>query len=456
MASGSRALAAAAERTSLRSMAEQHVHGAGAATAGLRNWAGNVEFHATGLLIPRSVGELQELVGQTPRLRALGTGHSFSPLADTDGVLISTAGLPARVDVNEQAGTATVSSGLRYSDIAPRLQAAGRALRNLGSLPHISVGGAVATGTHGSGSANGSLATVVAAIELVRADGELVTVSRDTDPDQLAGLVVGLGAPGIVTALTLDTVPAFEVRQYVYTGLGVDAAAERFAEVMSAGYSVSLFTDFSVTTFSGPQFSQVWVKVTDGQQPPPPGWLGTRPADRDLHPISGMPASSSTPQLGLACPWHDRLPHFRPEYVPSAGEELQSEYLIAVTDAPAALAALAALRADLAPVIRVCEVRTVAADDLWLSPCYQRATAALHFTWLPELRAVLPVLARLESALQPFAPRPHWGKIFALRPADVAARYPRMDDFRALVAAYDPAGKLANSMVADYLGRQRR
>ena len=442
-------------------MPGQHARVAGARTAGLRNWAGNVEFRATGLLMPRSVGELQELVGQTPRLRAVGTGHSFSSLADTDGLLISAAGLPGRVDVNEQAGTATVSSGLRYSDIAPRLQAAGRALQNLGSLPHISVGGAVATGTHGSGSANGSLATAVAAIELVRADGDLVTVSRENDPDQLAGLVVGLGAPGIVTALTLDTVPAFGMRQYAYTGLRVDVAAEHFAEVMSAGYSVSLFSDFrgadaSSTGAHGPDFSQVWVKLTDGQQPPPPGWLGTRLADRDLHPVRGMPASGSTPQLGLAGPSHERLPHFRPEYVPSVGEELQSEYLIAVTDAPAALPVVAALRADLAPVLRVWEVRTVAADELWLSPCYQRATAALHFTWLPDLRAVVPVLARLEAALRPFAPRPHWGKIFTLSPAEVAARYPRLDDFRSLVAAYDPAGKFATPMLADYLGRQGR
>ena len=437
-------------------MAGQHIHFPGAATAGLRNWAGNVKFRATGLLVPRSAGELQELVARTPRLRALGTGHSFSPLADTDGALISTAGLPARVEVNEQASTATVSSGLRYSDIAPRLQAAGRALHNLGSLPHISVGGAVATGTHGSGSANGSLATAVAAIELVRADGELVTVSRENDPDQLDGLVVGLGAPGIVTALTLDTVPAFEVRQYAYTGLRVDVAAEHFAEVVSAGYSVSLFSDVSGTDSGGTDFSQVWVKLTDGQQPPPPGWLGTRPADRDLHPIRGMPSSASTPQLGLAGPSYERLPHFRPEYVPSVGEELQSEYLIAITDAPAALAVVAALRADLAPVLRVWEVRTVAADELWLSPCYQRATAALHFTWVPELRAVLPVLALLEAALRPFAPRPHWGKIFTLSPAEVAAGYPRLDDFRSLVAAYDPAGKFATPMLAEYLGRQRR
>ena len=416
------------------------------ATFPLRNWAGNVTFGAGDLLRPGSLSELQRLAAKERRLRPIGTRHSFSPVADTNGKLVSVAGLPPRVELDSDRGTARVSAGLRYSDITPALDAAGRALPNLASLPHISVAGAVATGTHGSGDGNGSLATAVSGLELITADGDLVEVSRDADPGRFAGLVVSLGACGIVTALTLDTVPAFEIRQYVYQDLPFSQAAGHFDEITAAGYSVSMFTDWAAGSFTG-----VWVKLAREQEVPPPDWLGSRLASADVHMIAGLPAANCTPQLGVPGPWHERLPHFRAQFTPSAGAELQSEFLVPRADAAPALEALTAIAAQLAPVILISELRTVAADELWLSPAYQRDSAAFHFTWVPDTSAVLPVLARVEAALAPFAPRAHWGKIFTAEPAEVAGGYGRLADFRDLVRELDPAGKFSNGLLDSLL-----
>jgi alditol oxidase len=413
----------------------------------MRNWAGNVTFGAIGLLRPGSIAELQRLVAHEQRVRPLGTAHSFSPIADTTGSLVSLAGLPPLVEADSDRGAVRVAAGLRYSDIAPRLHGAGLALRSLGSLPHISVGGAVATGTHGSGDRNGSLATAVSEIELVTADGDLVIVSRGSDPAIFGGLVVALGACGIVTALTLDAVPAFSVRQLVYQDLTFGRAAEHFDEITGSAYSVSMFTDWAAD-----RFTEIWLKLTDEQDAPPgDDWFGSRPAEAELHMLAGISPANCTPQLGVPGPWHDRLPHFRADLTPSAGAELQSEYLVAREHAVPAFAALTAISADLAPVTLVSEIRTIAADQLWLSPSYQRDSVAFHFTWIPEVSAVLPALARVEAALEPFAARPHWGKIFSLGPELVASLYPCMGGFRQLARAWDPAGKFSNAMLDSYL-----
>jgi alditol oxidase len=414
------------------------------------NWAGNVRFAASLVQYPASIGELQKLVAGARRVRALGTGHSFSPLADTTGALVSTAGLPPVIDIDTGRQRVAVSSGLRYSDIAIRLHTAGLALQNLASLPHISVAGATATATHGSGDAQGCLSTAVSALELVTATGDVVTLTRDDEQAPLDGAVVALGALGIVTRLTLDTVPAFTVRQYAYQGIPFEQVALHFDEITASGYSVSLFTDWRAGAFT-----QTWLKLTGDAAPPAAAWLGGHLASRQLHPVAGLPAANCTVQLGVPGPWHERLPHFRPEFTPSAGAELQSEFLVAREHAVAVLGELAAMATDLAPVTLVSEIRTVAGDTLWLSPSYHRDSAAFHFTWVPDERAVRPVLRRVEAVLAPYAPRPHWGKIFASPPHAVLPLYPRMDDFRRLAGSLDPAGKFCNPMLQPYLRQAR-
>jgi xylitol oxidase len=196
----------------------------------------------------------------------------------------------------------------------------------------------------------------------------------------------------------------------------------------------------------------VWLKRRPDAVPLALDWLGSRVADGPRNPVPGMPAGFSTEQMGTVGPWHERLPHFRAEFTPSSGDELQSEYLVPRSSAAAALAAVAELAPLIAPVLQVGELRTIAADDLWLSSSYGRDSLAVHFTWLPDTAAVLPVVRAVEAALEPFAPRPHWGKVFDIAPEVVASRYPRLTDFRALRDELDPDRRFANAFVDRYLG----
>jgi alditol oxidase len=422
-------------------------------TEKLTNWAGNVTFSAERFHRPTSLPELQRLVARARQIRALGSGHSFNRLADTRGDLVTVAALPRSVEVDTATSAVTVSAGLTYGDVCAALSKAGRALRNLASLPHISVAGACATGTHGSGEHNGNLATSVSAVELVTADGDLVTASRDADPGRFPGLVVALGALGIVTRLTLDTVPAFDVRQYVYENLPYEQVSEHFDEIESSAYSVSLFTDWRSL-----RIRQAWLKrradATDAWRPEP-RWMGGRLADGPRHPVPGMAAAACTEQLGVPGPWHERLPHFRPQFTPSAGDELQSEYLLPRARAIDALHALQPIAGQIAPVLRICEIRTIAADELWLSPSHRRDTVAFHFTWIKDWAAVAPAVSGVEERLAPLQARPHWGKLFTMSPGAVRGLYQRMDDFRQLMRGYDPAGKFRNDLLDRYFPPDR-
>ncbi|WP_053913802.1 D-arabinono-1,4-lactone oxidase [Streptomyces sp. TP-A0875] len=409
------------------------------------NWAGNITYSAKEVHRPHSLAALRAVVAGSARLRVLGSGHSFNGIADpgAEGVLLSLAGLPPETDVDTAAGTVRVGGGVRYAELARTVHAHGLALANMASLPHISVAGSVATGTHGSGVGNGGLASSVREVELVTADGSPRTLRRGDEG--FDGAVTSLGALGVVSALTLGLEPAYEVEQHVFTEVplaGMDAA--EVEAVLSAAYSVSLFTDWS-----RPGFRQVWFKRRTDRPLPDFRW-GT-PATGTMHPVPGMPGVNCTRQRGEAGPWHERLPHFRPGFVPSSGAELQSEYLLPRVHAVAALHALDAIRESLAPVLRTCEVRAVAADAQWLSPAHGRDTLAVHFTWVEDTAAVLPVVRRVEAALDAYDARPHWGKVFTTPASVLRARYPPLDDFRALARDLDPAGKFANAFVRDVL-----
>ncbi|QLJ04212.1 FAD-binding protein [Streptomyces sp. NEAU-sy36] len=406
------------------------------------NWAHTITYGAKEYQRPRTLDALRALVAGAAKVRVLGSGHSFNRIADPgpDGVLLSAAQLPPVIDVDSAARTVRVSGGVRYAELARAVHARGLALPNMASLPHISVAGSVATGTHGSGVANPPLASSVREVELVVADGTTVTIGRGDA--RFDGAVTSLGALGVVTALTLDLEPAFEVEQRVFTGLPLEGLD--FEAVAGAAYSVSLFTDWRE-----PGFGQVWLKARTDRT------AGAFPeaasAVEAMHPVPGMPAENCTEQLGVPGPWHERLPHFRAEFTPSSGEEIQSEYLLPRSAAVDALSAVDRIRHTVAGVLQICEVRTVAADPQWLSPAHARDSVALHFTWVRDEAAVLPVVRRLEEALEPFDPRPHWGKVFGIPSAVLRGRYARLDDFRALVRTLDPTGKFTNAFVADLL-----
>jgi len=413
------------------------------------NWAGNIAFSAPDFHRPATLGELRAVVAGARQLRVVATGHSFNDMADSPGAQVSLAGLPPEVEVDPAASRVRVAAGLSYAALAGRLDRQGFALHNLASLPHISVAGACATGTHGSGRLNQSLAAAVSAVEFVTADGDLAELRRDSAPDAFPGAVVHLGALGVVTHLVLEIVPSFDVSQRVYEDLPFEVLDDHFAVIMAAGYSVSMFTDWRA-----PRLTQLWIKRRADAPASPvteEPWFTARPAASARNPVPGLPPGNCTRQLGVPGPWFERLPHFRPEFTPSAGDELQSEYLLPAGHAVPALRALGQIGGRLAPVLRICEIRMIAADDLWLSPCYRQDSVAFHFTWIPDTAAVLPVVTLIEQRLAAFAPRPHWGKIFTTGPAELRARYERLPDFLALMDHYDPTGKFRNSYTTRHL-----
>jgi xylitol oxidase len=402
----------------------------------MRNWAGNYRYRAERLQQPSSLDELREIVTSAPRIRVLGSRHSFNGIADSDA-LVSLAGLPADVTIDRDAATVTFGAGLTYGELAQALEPEGLALANLASLPHISVAGAIATATHGSGDANGNLATAVAGLELMTSDGKIVTTKRG-DPD-FDGFVVHLGALGAVTRITLDVEPAYEIRQHVFEALPWAVLLEHFDEITSAGYSVSVFTRW------GEDVDQVWIKA---REPGPDELFGARAATVDRHPILGLDTANVTPQLGRPGPWWDRLAHFRMGFTPSAGDELQSEYFVAREHAIAAIEALRGLSDRIRALILVSEFRTSAADRLWLSPQYDQDTVQFHFTWRLEPEPVMDVLGHIEAALAPFGALPHWGKLFVAQP-----RHKRLPDFIRLTERLDPRRAFRNAWLETYVSR---
>ena len=413
------------------------------------NWAGNYTYRAAQIHQPETVEQIQELVRTSAKLKALGTRHSFNDIADSPGDLISLKGFDKILELDRERRTVTVEAGVRYGALARWLHEAGYALHNLASLPHISVAGACATGTHGSGDHHGNLATAVSAMELVTGTGDVIILSREQDRQQFEGAVVGLGGLGVVTKLTLDVSPTFQMQQDVYESLPFGALEDHYDELTSDFYSVSLFTDWSGSTIN-----QVWVKrhAPEGiSVKADPGLFGARLAKTHLHPIASLSAENCTEQLGVCGPWFERMPHFRMDFTPSSGEELQSEYILPRQHAFAALRKIDQMREQIAPLLQISEVRTIAADNLWMSPCYQQDCVAIHFTWKPDWDGVRNVLPIIEERLKPFEARPHWGKLFTLSHARLKELYEKLPDFQQLLRHYDPEGKFRNEFLDRYI-----
>ena len=410
------------------------------------NWAGNYEFRAAEVRTPESVEQLQELVSASPRIRALGTRHSFNDLADSAGTLVSLVDREPEPRLDTERMTVSVAAGTRYGVLASWLNARGFALHNMGSLPHISVAGAVATGTHGSGNALGSLATAVSGLQLVTGEGHLLEVDRSHP--QFEGMVVSLGALGIVTRVTLDIQPTFNVRQDVYTDLPWDVALANFETITSSAYSVSLFTDWQGDAL---QFAWFKTRLPAGESGSMPSTLfGAVAATTETSLAEGE--NNTTVQGGIPGPWSERLPHFRLDSTPSNGDELQTEYFVDRRTAPDALAAVRALGDSIAPHLLITELRTVAADDLWLSPATARQSLAIHFTWKNEPDAVARLVPQIQAALAPFDARPHWGKCNTMTATDIAPLYPKLPEFVALAERMDPEHRFRNAYLQRVLG----
>jgi xylitol oxidase len=409
----------------------------------VQNWSKNVEFNDRSYLQPESLSELQELVRSNPKIRARGTAHCFNEIANTSSYAINLAKMPKVIEINPEAKSAKVSSGLTYGELAPALHNQGWALNNLASLPHISIAGSISTGTHGSGIKNQNLANQVLSLDIVTAEGEVRHIDRANPA--FNALVVGLGLGGIVYQYELKIEPTFKVRQVIYPEIPLDVLQRNFDHIMGTAYSVSYFTDWSST-----QVGNLWCKFRDNESIPE-SVGGCSQADKKYHPIPAVDPVACTDQLGEAGDWHQRLSHFKLEFTPSVGEEIQTEFFVDRKDAAAAIAAVSRLGEEIAPLLWITELRTIAEDDLWLSGAYQRESLAIHFTWKKDL-AIYPVIEKVEAALRPFNYRPHWGKVFTADGKYLSSVYPKMSEFKALVEALDPASKFENTFTRRILG----
>lgn len=413
------------------------------------NWAGNLTYSARNFHQPDSVEAIQQVVRECEKLRVLGTRHCFNDIADSPMNQVSVRSLDQVVELNEEQQTVTIGAGMSYGQLCPWLHEQGYAIHNLASLPHISVAGACATATHGSGLKNGNLATAVIGIEFIDSAGNVQTLSREKDGDKFAGAIVHLGALGVLTKLTLKVEPTFDMYQYVYQDLPVSELQDNFQDIMSAGYSVSLFTDWRTD-----KVNQVWIKskVEEGTDPSSgPEFYGAKLFDRKVHPILDHPAESCTEQMGEIGPWYERLPHFKMEFTPSSGKELQSEFFVPLRNAMGAYEAIHDLSDQVSPLLFISEVRAIAADDLWMSPCNGQDCIAFHFTWKPDWENLQKVLPVVERTLEDLEARPHWGKIYTIPKARMQALYPKLPEFHALVRQYDPNGKFVNDYLREHL-----
>lgn len=405
------------------------------------NWAKSYRYAFRDCIQPASIDELRASVAGLRRIKVLGSRHSFNPIADGE-VAMMLDRMPLNPEISVDRKSVSIAGHATYGELATFLAGHQLAIHNLASLPHISIAGAIATATHGSGSGNGNLATAVSAIEFVVADGSVISFRRG-DPD-FDGAVVHLGALGVVTRVTLDLQPAFDITQTIYEGLTSRSLNDNLDAIMDSGYSVSVFT-----TWRGDS-AQIWVKDTASRGAAVPATLhGASPATVKRHPIVEMDPVNATDQLSVPGLWSDRLPHFKMGFMPSNGDEIQSEFHVPRLHGAAAIDALARVREKFAPMIQVTEFRAVAADQLWLSPQYGRDTLSMHFTWLPDQEGVNTAVRHVEEALAPFDALPHWGKVFS--PAHVGRRYPMLARFKQLRDRLDPTRKFSNTWLEEMI-----
>lgn len=394
------------------------------------NWGGNHTYRASEVTAPTSIEDVSAIVRSSDQVAVIATRHSFNAIGDA-ATIVDLSAIDEPIAVDDDSGTVSVSPAITYAQLSCELAAHGRALHNLASLPHISVGGAIATGTHGSGSQLGNLATAVRSVDLLLATGDVSTFDQ-SDPD-FDGVVVGLGALGLVTRVVLQTEPDYDVTQTVYDGLDWQTLTDEFDAVLAAANSVSVFTRW------GDAVGEMWCKQRDDDPTPDSFDLGSlSPAEGPRHPIPGAAAEACTEQLGRSGPWWERLPHFRADSTPSSGDEIQAEFFVDRADSVRAIAAMRSIGGRLDDVLLVSEIRTVAADRLWMSPHHGRASTGFHFTFRMDPDAVQTAVDAIADAVHECAPRFHPSKAL---PTGWRIESPHLGDFLELKHRLDPTGR---------------
>ncbi|WP_370107515.1 FAD-binding protein [Nocardioides sp.] len=413
----------------------------------MHNWAENRQLTPREIVSPCSIDELRHTVAAADAVGVIGITHSFTDVFNDRGTLVRLDQMPRDVVIDDERGTAVVAAGVAYSELAQILHARGWAVANLPSLPHVTVGGAVSTGTHGSGVRLRGLADSVQAVRYVIGNGEMRLFSRTQDRETFYGSVVALGALGVAVDYTIALIPSFEVSQSVLTDLTVDDLERDVADMLASAYSVSVFTDWSENT-------SVFLKESSGatdRRGKGARWVGGVLAESQVPHVPGETTDGMTPQLAEPGPWFERLPHLLASAILAARTELQSEYFVPAEAGESAIRALRGRAQEFSGCLQVSEVRAVRADEHWLSPAYGRDTISLHFTWRWDPAAVTEVIPVVEETLRPFNPRPHWAKLHELAPEYLAGEYPQLGRFHDLVSEVDPIGKFRSPLVARLL-----
>jgi len=411
----------------------------------MKNWAGNLTFSGKEYIEVDSISRLQSVVSKASGVKVLGTGHSFSDIADTTQTQISIKNLSNEIEIDSIKKVALVPAGMQYADVCRYLEKRGWALFNTASLGEITVAGAILTGTHGSGSYNPILSDCVEGIEMVLASGEIFNLLRE-DSKEFSGFVVSLGALGVFTKLKLKIVESFSIKQFIYENIGMQSIAENFEAIFDKAYSVSYFSNWEKNTTG-----QIWMKFLDDNNLAelPSVWLGGNIANANQHPVKTNDPSPCTDQMGVSGKWLYRLPHFKLDCSPASGDEVQTEYLVNRTYVREYIAGLSNIGDEIAARVYATEIRTIKSDDLWLSGAHGRQTVGFHFTW-KKSDSLHKFLPKVEEILGEHDGRPHWGKLFSTPRENLMGRYPKYSHFEELLKKYDPDKKFRNSFINRY------
>ncbi len=378
------------------------------------NWSGKLAARPQQIHFVRSEADALALATQEAAsertIRAVGSAHSHAPLVPTDGVIADTSGLTGVISADVERQTVEVWAGTPIYELGRPLHDAGLGLVNQGDIDRQSIAGATATGTHGTGETLGSLSTAVIGATIATSTGDLVTCDEASKPELWRAAQLNLGALGLVTRLQLTVCEAFRLRESSWT-----ASYSEIAESLGTRPAQSRHFEF----FWFPLTDQVVAKsidITDDQAEYPTAVEGSR--------------------VGWS---YEVFPNSR------LWLHTEMEYSVPASDGPACLAAIRDLYQNRFPTVKwAVEYRTVAADDVWISPAYQRPTVTISVHMDINEDSDL-LYAACEEVFRSFAGRPHWGKVNSMTGAEFASHYSRWDDWWAARDAADPTGTFLNS-----------
>ena len=389
---------------------------AGTQSAEWQNWSGSVVCRPVSLAAPTTEAQVCALVARAARdghtVRVAGTGHSFVPLCASDGLLLSLDGLQGVVAADPAAGLATVWAGSKIWQLGPLLRARGLAMANMGDIDRQAIAGAVSTGTHGTGRGLGSISTQVAGLRLVTGEGALLDLTAAREPELLDCARVALGSFGVLTQITLRVLRAYRLHEREWE--------EPFDECMAR---------IDVLVAATRHFEYFWRPDTD------------RCEMKAIHPTEAAPESVAG-QEGERIGWSD-------EILPSERNNKfnETEFALPAAAGPECIREIRALMQTRYPEVQwPLEYRTLAADEIPLSPAQGRATVTISVHEAAD-RPYQRFFADVEAVFRNHRGRPHWGKHHTHRAAELRALYPQWERFAKARRAVDPAGRFLN----DYL-----